>query len=299
MSDDGTGDVLPAAEVGVPLTFEAWAALSARMMNLSEEERLDILDAHPVEPDEWRRCEEHYADVLAGDIGQGRMESAELYARMSVAEAERRGNEVVASPLPAPEEERAPTVEPTAPVAAPRAAMPSFMHAAVRAAHAPPRYGVPAELVATAMAFELPAALRPKPADALPFHASSEPSPAASPTEQKPAAPPPGAGETIDVGVNLMALVSAPLPFGKAAAVPEPVPGVPMPLQTYASFCAELVVFPGNAAEIARKYHVPTQEARDVVEREWRSRLEAHPDMHAEWQKLFTAYRNWLLQQPR
>jgi hypothetical protein len=299
MSDQGTSDVLPTAEAWVPLTFEAWAALSARMMNLSEEERLDILDAHPVEPDDWRRCEEHYVHVLAGDVGQGRMERAELYARTCVAEVERRGNEVAASPSPASEEDRAPMAEPTAPVAAPQAAVPSFMHAAVGAAHASPRYGVAAEFVATAMAFELPSALRPKLADALPFHGSSEPSLAASPTEQQPAAPPPGAGETIDVGVNLMALVSAPLPFGQALTGPEPVPGVPMPLQTYASFCAELAVFPQNAAEIGRKYHVPTQEARDVLEREWRSRLEAHPDMHAEWQKLFSAYRDWLLQQPR
>lgn len=174
------------------------------------------------------------------------------------------------------------------------------MQAAPAAASAPPVRGVPAELAATAMAFELPSALRPKPADALPFHESSEPPFAALPSEQKPATPPPGAGETIEEGINLMALVSATLPFVKVPKEVAPaVPVVAMPLQTYASFCAELAVFPERAAEIGRKYNVANEEARAVVDLDWRSRMEAQPAMRAEWEKLFTTYRDWLLRQPR
>jgi hypothetical protein len=299
MSDQATSDVTPPAEDEMPLTFEAWAELSERMVNLSEEERLEILDAQHIEPDEWMRCDEHYALVLVGDIGQGRLERAELYAGKCVAEVERRGSEGAAPPAPAPEEEHAPAAQPFEPMPVPQPAVPSFMQAALAGAPAPPVSGVPAELAETAMAFELPSALRLKPADALPFHESSEPPVAALPSERKPATPPPGAGETLDEGVNLMLLVSATLPFGKAPKEVAPASVVAMPLQTYASFCAELAVFPERAAEIGQKYNVASEEARAVLNRDWRSRLEAQPAMRTEWQKLFTTYRDWLLRQPR
>jgi hypothetical protein len=295
MSEQGTSDLIPRAEAPMPLSFEGWADLSARMTNLGRDERLDILDTQQIQVDEWMRCEEHYTRALADDIRHGRVERTQLYAGKCVAEVERRGSAGAAAPAPAPEE--APSgAAPTEPMPVPQPAVASFMQAVPGAAPAPQPYGLPAELVETSMAFELPTALRPKPADALPFHGSRDAPLAARPTEQKLPAPP-SAGATIDVGVNLMALVSAPLPFAKAPNGSEPV--VSMPLQTYASFCAELAVFPECAAEIGRKYNVPTLEARAAVEQDWQSRLEAHPNMRAEWEQLFTTYRDWLRQQPR
>jgi len=299
MSDQATSQVTRPAEGEMPLSFEAWAEVSARMLKLSREERLDILDAQHIEPDDWMRCDEHYARALAGDIGQGRRERAELYAGKFVAEVARRGSDSSAPPAPAPKEEHAPVAQPSEPLPVPEPAVPSFMQAALAAASAPPVRDVPTELAATAMVFELPNALRPKPADALPFHESSERPFAALPSEQKPAMPPAGAGETLDEGVNLMALVSATLPFVKAPKEGAPVPVVAMPLQTYASFCAELAVFPERTAEIARKYNVASEEVRAVVDRDWRSRMEAQPAIRAAWEKLFTTYRDWLLRQPR
>ena len=109
----------------MPLSFEAWADLSARMMKRSERWRLDLLDVVQIEPDDWRRCDEHYARVLAGDLRQGRVDRAELYARTCVAEVERREHED--APTPAPEEERAPIAEPIPPMPSPSPAVPSFL----------------------------------------------------------------------------------------------------------------------------------------------------------------------------
>jgi hypothetical protein len=299
MSELGTSRVTPPAEGEVPLSFEAWADLSARMAKLSQDDRRDLLDEQHIEPDDWARCEEHYALALVEDIGHGRLDRAELYAGKCVAEVERRGSEGAASPAPGPEEERAAPVHPSEPVPVPEPAVPSFMQATHAAPHAPPVRGVLAELAATATALELPSALRPKPADALPFRESSEPSPAASPSEPKPVTPPPGAGETLDVPTNLMALMSTTLPFAKGPKEAEPVPVPTMSLLPYASYCAELAVFPERAAEIGRKYNLADEDARAAVDRDWRSRLDAHPATRAEWEKHFTAYREWLLRQPR
>jgi hypothetical protein len=298
MSEQGTIDLAPHTEAPLPLSFDGWANLSARMMNLGKDERLDILDTQQIQVDDWKRCEERYSRALADDIRQGRMDRADLYASKCVAEVERRTSAGAAAPA-APEEVRATIAAPPEPPAVPLPAVPSFMQAVPGAALAPPPYGVRAELFETAMAFELPTALRLRAADALPFGGSSGPSLAAGPTEQKPIGPPSGAGETLDVGVNLMAVMRATLPFAEAPTGSGPVAVVGMSLQTYASLCAALAVFPDREAAIGEKYGVPSEAARVLVETDWRSRLEADPNLRAEWEQLFITYRDWLLRSPR
>jgi hypothetical protein len=72
-----------------------------------------------------------------------------------------------------------------------------------------------------------------------------------------------------------------------------------MPLETYASLCAELAVSPAPTAEILRKYNIADDAARAALEGHWQARLDANPDTKDEWQRLFMTYRDWLAQQGR
>jgi hypothetical protein len=44
MPEPGTSHQTPAPESSLPLSFDAWTGLSARMMSLDQDRRLDILD---------------------------------------------------------------------------------------------------------------------------------------------------------------------------------------------------------------------------------------------------------------
>jgi hypothetical protein len=294
-SEGGAGDDV------VPLSFEAWAELSARLVKLSPEQRLEILDEHEVETEEWRRCEMRYALALADDIEEGRMERVTFYADTCVAEMGRRrmaseAAAVVASaPVetdtevdPAPELERA---------RGPETGLPSFLHERIASPVAVgPVQRPPAHLAGTAMAFELPTALRPKAADALPFQAGASPGVATAILEPKhPPAPSPPAGATLGVGSDLLAQARSTLPFGKSAG-PPPVAYPRMPMQTYASFVAELAESPEKTAEILHKYRVSGDAARAALEQEWGARLEAHADTRAELETMVATYRDWIRQ---
>jgi len=153
------------------------------------------------------------------------------------------------------------------------------------------------DLARTAMAFELPTALRPKPGAALPFQAGGSSSMATpSPDPRRPSIS--TAGETIGLGVDLIAQMRGTLPFGRPGAAAAPIVYPRMPLQTYASFCAELAAFPEKAAEILAKYHVSGEPARAALVQEWQTRLDAHADVKADWQELVNTFRAGLLRQP-
>jgi putative alpha-1,2-mannosidase len=72
-----------------------------------------------------------------------------------------------------------------------------------------------------------------------------------------------------------------------------------MPLEAYASFCAELADSTNDAAAVFAKYHVSGEPARAALDQEWQTRFDAHADTKAKWQKLFDACRARLLQQRR
>ena len=72
------------------LDFDGWMKLSARLLRLEQEERLDILEKRNIAPEDWSRCDEHYCLALTADIAENRMDRAERYGRACAAELERR-----------------------------------------------------------------------------------------------------------------------------------------------------------------------------------------------------------------
>ncbi len=67
-------------EEEVPLDFDAWADLSARLVKLDEEAREKLLDESGLDLDAWTRCDRHYGLLLAADLRAGRLERAKAYA---------------------------------------------------------------------------------------------------------------------------------------------------------------------------------------------------------------------------
>jgi len=94
----------------LPLDFEAWAELSARLLQLEQAARLDVLDERGIDVADWTRWDEHHCLALASDIAAGRMDRAKNYGQRCAAELERRRRE----PAPAPESTDAKGLEPQA-----------------------------------------------------------------------------------------------------------------------------------------------------------------------------------------
>jgi hypothetical protein len=70
----------PDPEAEVPLAFEAWADLSARMVKLDEEARENLLEELDLDIEAWSQCDRYYGLMLAADIRAGRMDRAKAYA---------------------------------------------------------------------------------------------------------------------------------------------------------------------------------------------------------------------------
>src|SRR5258706_10860453 len=129
MNERAASGEIEASQGGLALAFEGWADLSARLMGLGQEERLDILDAREVDVEDWTRCDEHYCLALAGDVARGVMDRAKIYGLKCATEIERRKTEGAAPELlarPAAESEPPPR-EPDQPVEAAPIALPSFL----------------------------------------------------------------------------------------------------------------------------------------------------------------------------
>jgi hypothetical protein len=289
-------------EAGPVLPFDAWAALSARLMNLAEHERLDVLDEHEVDPGDWTACDEHHGRELAGEVAQGRMDRAEVYARMCVAEMDRRRKQDEgAAPEPPEPDAAAPAPEPGtkigAPLEAPLVETPSFLQPNGAAPPVPRVAGPPAELATTAPAFELPSAFR---TGALPFRKAAAPSPPATPAEPRPPRPSEAPGSTMPLDATMPLgtdLMRAALPFEQAGPKPQAFPR--MPLQTYAALCAELAVFPNTTAAVLAKYAVAGDAARAALDQDWHKRFDEHPETREEWERLAAEHRARLEKQAR
>jgi len=300
-----------------PLDFDAWADLSARLLQRDEEQRLDILADEEVELDAWARCDERWSAELVSDIARGRMDRAHQYGARCADELKRRAAEAsapkaepprevaVASP-PASEPRPA---EPPAPISTPRQGppppvMPSFLAAAplgaAPLAAAPlaaaqpisPLDGLEEEHTISVV-LPPPSSRAPVP---LPF--SSKPSPefvASFSAPRKAPAREPSAALDQTAPANAMSPIPVALPFGGQAAAPAPASASPrMTLQSYASLCAELSVTPEKSAEILRRYGIQDEAARRTLDQQWRARLQVHAPSQQEWQKLYTTYRDWL-----
>lgn len=286
-----------------PLDFETWSALSARLLHLGVEEKLSILERQGVALEDWTYSDERHAAALAADVAAGEMARAERYGRACAAEIERRrrGEAAVAN-APAPAEGAVPKATPATPLvtgarpASGAEAVPSYMREPM-AADAAPR-AAPPSLAGTMAAPDLPSFIR-RAAGKLPF--VDTPSADFVASLEAPRPRPSGvAGETMAIGVDLTAQVPGALPFGRQAgegatpAARKALVFPRLPLQSYASLCAELAVSPDHAAETLAKYGIKTEEAHRALESEWQGRLAAHADTREEWQKLRDSYEAWL-----
>jgi hypothetical protein len=308
MSEQETTEPATASTAGageLALSFEAWADLAARMLGMTPEQRQEVLDEHDIDAADWTRCEADHVEALTSDITGGRTDRTDLYAGKCVAEMERRRSQA-SSHAKAEAEPEPPPAEPAPdlPIGAPQGAEPEHVPTFFKEppAAASPYVRPPAELAGTAMAFELPTALR---QGALPFNPSAAPTIAASsgpPAERR---RPPVGSETVALGGTLPVAANladkAALPFAGAAAPPPPkAPSFPrLPLSAYASLCAELAEHPDQGPAVLAKYNVLSPEAQAALDQSWRERFGKYPDTHTEFQSLVMQYRAWLRGQPR
>ena len=255
MGADGT----VAADAAL-LDFETWATMSARLLHLGPDERLEVLDQRGIDDTDWSRSDEHHTVALAAEVAAGRMGRAERYGRACAAELERRKKGAPEEPPP------------------------------VAGAVAPAR---PA-LSGTMAARDLPTFVAQAAAHPLPFGAIPSPEFLASLDAPR---SPPSPGATMAGGGD----VRVTLPFAKpaTAAGSKPARFPRLTLESYASLCAELSVYPDRAADILGKYGVTDDEARRAVDDDWGARLAENADTREEWERLRATHEGWLRQQPR
>jgi hypothetical protein len=288
-------DLVDDATVGgeLPFDFEAWVGLSARLLGLEPEQRLDALGQLGIEVDDWMRCDQHHCASLAADVTRGHMDRAETYGRACAAELERRKHEPTPRDAQEPEpREASATPGASPPIAAPLVEVASFQkETASPPPPAPSRHA--ASPATTLDVADLPSFIRQQ-SGALPFSGAIS-SPLAT-RGAAPREPSPGAGETLGLGVDLMAQVRATLPFTPRSAGPA----FPrLPLQSYASLCAELTVYPERAAEILGKHGIKDDQARRALDADWRARLAEHADTREAWRGMCAQYEGWFRQQAK
>jgi hypothetical protein len=288
----------------IPLDFEAWAELSARMLGRTLDERFDMLEELGVRSADWMRSDEHYTSALAADLVEGRMERAERYAGKCVAEVERRKR----APQQAEPEAADRPGEPRALAAADIGAastppdLATFQVVAQLpgpgARPLPPVVSAPESIKGTAAGFVLPAALR-EAQGRLPF----APAPNVAPAPQPPSAagtvqlPSTAGSGTLPLGADPMAEARATLPFTTAASG-DAVRFPRMPLETYAALCAELAVAPEQAAETLAKFKVESEAVRRALDEDWGQRLARYPDTRVELERLVSVYKASLRRRP-
>jgi hypothetical protein len=74
----------------------------------------------------------------------------------------------------------------------------------------------------------------------------------------------------------------------------SPIQALELTVEQYASLCAECVVYPDRAEEIQRRYHVPSEGARRVIDKHWKERFTADADLQRRFETSFASYRAWL-----
>jgi hypothetical protein len=307
------------------IDFETWAALSARLLKLDQEARFDLLEEREIDPTDFLRAEARWVKALSDDLSNDRMDRVDAYASLCAAEMQRRAAIkeqepiAVAAPAPAPIEKRlAHTPAPAKPakqsepppLAPPPPPPPPVVLFTPEPPRAPPPPPAPALIVSspavvrapsllsgTMMASEPLPGVRPA-AAALPFGQAPSAEFVAEMSGPRPSAPEAAiGGATLPLGVDLLGKLRQELPFLKAtAAAAAPATTWPrLSLDTYASLCAELSVFPERVPEILKKYGIADEAGRRGVDREWAERLAAHPETQDLWQRKVGEFRAWLL----
>jgi hypothetical protein len=104
MDDRGAKQEGAATGGGLLLDFDAWAELAARLVDLPMPDKVRILDERDIELEDWLRSDRHHLAAIAADAAAKRMDRAQAYARLCVAEMERRASaagEATVGPPPA------------------------------------------------------------------------------------------------------------------------------------------------------------------------------------------------------
>jgi hypothetical protein len=155
-----------------------------------------------------------------------------------------------------------------------------------------PAEGRPAEdLKITSVALDIPAELREQ-MGRLPFRPRA-PGTELAWTMQVPV-PDWQKGETTPLGDDSITKAGAALPFAGNTVGAAPVPVPRLPLETYASLRAELLLWPERSAEILPRYHVINEAARRALEEHWERELAASPEARATFDKALAEYTAWL-----
>ena len=299
MSEQGASQESAPGEV--PLSFDQWADLSARLLKRSERERGEILDHHGIEPEDWTRIDDHFNKALGDDINEGDGEGCRVAVRRRLRRraGPPQGAEQDAPPVVPPEPP--PAVAEPAPggiVAPLQEAVPSYLRwpgeglvqpvaAALRLSGEDPQ-----TILASTMA-ALPRA--PEGAATLPFGGAPSVEFMASLAAPARGAPPPAGGTTLPVGIDLMAEAKTALPFEKPPAAPAKRVTMRLTLEDYAAVCVELALYPDRSQEVMKRHHLPDEATMRAIDADWQRRLAAHPDTHQRWSELYAAYRDRLL----
>jgi len=316
-----------------PVAFDTWARIAAKMLDRSSSERLDVLRAHSITPEDWTPSDTYWSLLLADEIASGEMVHADVYAAHCAAECKaRRESQAPTPPVetaksPEPAEEAIKEVPP--PVVVPEkkiapadvfvvpVAMSPAPAAPIKAPAAPPpmvpKPQFPEELYGTSMALNLPRG------PALPFAAkSAAESPLAKPAAKadQPSAPPaPDLGQTKDMpdlaqiarsivpfkGKPPTDMQPKPAPVTPPAAIPPAMvaqPEVPrdvpeLTLEQYASLCAELELAPNREQETLQRYHLRSDQ-KGRLDSYWTARFLADSNIVAAYRHAKSTYMTWL-----
>lgn len=276
------------------LDFDAWAALSARLLDLDEIDKLEILADHDLALDDWREIDRRHQDVLVADVLAGRLDRPKRYGQACAEEMARRQKAEAEQPSAGVVDEATAPAEPAAPPAPPPVTAP--------APAAPPsapelRGPPPSEPGASPGDTREMRVIRREDVarPALPFVAPAPGAPAPAIALQ-PATQDPRSGATMPLGVA-MPVPGRALPFAGAARpeAPRPAPARALTLQEHAGLSAELALHPDRADEILHRWGVLDPQAKVTLDAEWQERLRAQPAARAEWQRAFEQYRAWLV----
>jgi len=101
-------------------------------------------------------------------------------------------------------------------------------------------------------------------------------------------------GKTAPLGDDSIAKAVAALPFAGNTVGAALVPVPRLPLETYASLRAELLVWPERSDEILPRYHVMNEAAHRALLEHWEAEFDASPEARATFEKDLASYTAWL-----
>lgn len=242
-------------EGDIPLDFDRWSTLSARLLARTPSERAALFTAERVDARDFDDCDRHWTLTLARDLQSGDTTRPALYGARCAAELRRR---------------QAPSEPPPPPSPRP----------------APPPTPRPAPALTGTLDLSAAGALLPA-ATPLPF-APADPS-APKPPAPSPAAPParrpsprPFSG-TIDV--------AAATPTATLTGSP-PLMEL-LTIEQYASLTVDLESQPDRASEILASYRLTGDTMRADLDAAWRGKLGNNPLLRLQFQDLQRRYREW------